>query len=78
MGVACSECNGMGFGSVGPNGYEDTGTPCPSCNPNAEPKAPGSFMTPKKVATNTIEGVDGPITPAMADEQGQGPEAFFS
>jgi len=66
----------MGFGAIGPNGYEDSGQPCPSCNRDADPKAPGSFA-PKRAVKATVQWVDA-VGSSSAEDSGTDASAFFS
>ncbi len=75
MARACSGCNGMGF--------LDGGEPCPTCGTKPEDAARAyeiAMATAKRrPPSKTIEGVDGPVDPAAANEVGVSAiEAGFS
>jgi hypothetical protein len=77
MGRACTACNGVGFGAIGPNGFEDTGVPCPTCNASADPKPPGSYA-PKPAPKATVAWVDAPGKSGADDRPLSAAEAGFS
>lgn len=74
---ACPTCGGVGYGSRGPQGFEDTGLPCPSCNPDAEPREPGSFA-PKPEPRKTFSWADAPGRSGPNDRPQTPAEAGFS